>query len=239
MVDDLALSAPLVANLEGPVLEGDPWTRDGNVVTLANDPAALPVLRDAGLAVAGIANNHARDRGADPGTTAARLRDAGIQPAPAVLELRGKRIAVTAHDLSEGVPPSLAADLAAARVGADRLVATFHVGGDSLLPSPELRRAAEAALDAGASVVAAHGTHAIGPIERRRGAVIAWGLGNLAFACDCTDESRALLLHVTFRESALALDVVPIEAGLRGARTRRASDPEFTFELLEALGSSF
>ena len=119
------------------------------------------------------------------------------------------------------------------------LIATFHVTGPALyLPRPELRRAVEAALAAGASVVAAHGTHALGPLERRGDAVIAWGLGNVAFACDCTDERDAVLLRIRFEGRRPAgVEVLPIDAGLNGAPARPSADAAGVLDLLESIGT--
>src|SRR5262249_46107783 len=149
------------------------------------------------------ANNHSADAGPAGAVQTARwLSKRGIIPAggpagTAFLHINDITIAMTAHDLTHGVPPHLADELKAARSDADVLIATFHVTGPpSYLPRPELRRAVETAYQAGAGVIAAHGTHAIGPLERRDHAVIAWGLGNVAFACDCTHEEDAILLRV-------------------------------------------
>jgi poly-gamma-glutamate capsule biosynthesis protein CapA/YwtB (metallophosphatase superfamily) len=234
---------PGVVNLEGPV--GDGWY-GGEPLRLTQAPAALAELRAAGVAVAGIANNHAGDAGPDgPAATARALAGAGVRAAggpagAAILDVGGLRVAVTAHDLAAGAPPGLRADLDAARRRADVLVATFHVTGPpSYLPRPELEAAVEVALAAGATVVAAHGTHMLARVERRGRAVVAWGLGNLAFACPCTDEDSGALLEVELdRAGAGAARILPIDAGLRGAPARAAADPELTLELLRALGSS-
>jgi hypothetical protein len=167
------------------------------------------------------------------------LQAAGGPAGPAFLTLSGVRIAVTAHDLTRGVPAGLAADLTAARGSADVLIATFHVTSEPLyLPRPELRRAVEIALAAGATVVAAHGSHEVAPVERRGGAIIAWGLGNLVFGCDCTSEAEGLILEVALdRSGVTAAKLVPIRAGLHG-EAALPSDPRPMKELLEALGSA-
>ena len=119
------------------------------------------------------------------------------------------------------------------------LVATFHVTGPpSLLPPPELKEAVELALAAGAKVVLAHGSHALGLVERRGDAVIAWGLGNLAFACACTDEVDGLALTVEFdaKGSVTRAAAVPVTAGLRGASAKLSAAPGLVLDLLESLG---
>jgi hypothetical protein len=232
-----------IVNLEGPVV-GRPTSRPG-VLRLWNAPRALPEISALNVKVAGIANNHSGDAGAGgPAQTAARLRDQRILPAggpagPALVKVNGITIAVTAHDLTRSVPASLEKDLLAARRTAAFLIATFHVTGPpSYLPRPELRQAVEIAYRAGALVIAAHGTHAIGPLERRDHAVIAWGLGNLAFACDCTREQDAILLRVRLEpDRVVKAEVFPIQAGINSRPAKPSPDAKGIFDLLEAIGS--
>jgi poly-gamma-glutamate capsule biosynthesis protein CapA/YwtB (metallophosphatase superfamily) len=194
--------------------------------------------------VVGIANNHALDLGeAGAVATVSALRGAGLKVSggaeAAVLHHAGRRTAVTAHDLSSRVPPSMAGDLARARAAADDLVATLHVTGPpSYLPRAELRTAVGLSLAAGARVVAAHGTHALGPVERRGQAVVAWGLGNLLFSCDCTEERDAAILRVALAPDRVHAAVFPIDAGLFGQSARLARDADLSFDLLRAIGSS-
>jgi poly-gamma-glutamate synthesis protein (capsule biosynthesis protein) len=241
--------APLVAgaagivNLEGPV--GEPPPPAGSTLRLSNSSGALPGLRAAGVRVVGIANNHAADRGPEgPGDTVRSLADRGLLAAGgpagvAALEVQGRRVVVSAHDLSKGAPTTLASELESARSQGDLLVATFHVTGPpSYLPRPELRTAVEVAVRAGARVIAAHGSHALGPVERRGASVIAWGLGNLLFSCDCTDDRDGAILRVHSDDERLQATIVPIDAGLKGEPARPARDPELILDLLVALGSS-
>jgi poly-gamma-glutamate capsule biosynthesis protein CapA/YwtB (metallophosphatase superfamily) len=230
-----------LVNLEGPVSDGEaPKGR------LFNGTNAIAPLFGAGVRVAGIANNHAEDAGPQGELrTIQALERAGLRPAgrsanAAIIERAHLKIAITAHDLTHGVPETLAAELSVAKGSADLLISTFHVTGPPLyFPRPELERAAAIALASGASVVAAHGTHAIGPIERRDRRVVAWGLGNLAFECDCTDEQEAIILLVDLdRTGVVKARAMPIDAGLRGEASRLAADAGGILDLLEAIGSS-
>jgi hypothetical protein len=281
-IAEIVSGAPGIVNLEGPVgAAPDRDARNASATSgaardgplrLLHAPGAIGELRAPGVAVAGIANNHARDAGPGGGTDTMRaLAAAGVQAAggpagAAVLTLGRLRVVVTAHDLEAGVPAGLGQDLAAARRRGDALIATFHVTGPaSYLPRPELVDAVAIALDAGAIVIAAHGSHELARVERRGGAVIAWGLGNLAFDCACTDEDAGALLEVELGPgtppsagpagssrspaapspssssavvTAISATIIPIDAGLLGGAARLAADPALTFELLEALGSS-
>jgi poly-gamma-glutamate synthesis protein (capsule biosynthesis protein) len=237
--------APGIINLEGPVGDAGDAGAGGHPIRLIHAPGALAELRAAGVVVAGIANNHMGDAGPEgPAATVRALAAAGVRAAggpagPAIIALGRLRVVVTAHDLAAGVPATLGADLAAARRRGDVLVATFHVTGPATyLPRPELLDAVAIALDAGAAVIAAHGTHELARVERRGRAVIAWGLGNLAFACPCTDEQRGAVVEVVFDAGGAGeASIIAVDAGLVGDVAQVSGDPAFTFELLEALGS--
>jgi poly-gamma-glutamate capsule biosynthesis protein CapA/YwtB (metallophosphatase superfamily) len=232
-----------IINLEGGIGSG---AASSSSARLVNDPSALPALAGAGVRVAGIANNHTRDLGATgPAETARQLARWGIAPAgdiagAALVSAGTLKVVVTAHDLSAGVPAGLAEELAEVRLRGDALVSTFHVAGPpSYIPKPDLRAAVDTALAAGARVVAAHGTHALGPVERRGGAVVAWGLGNLAFACDCSREPEGAILRVTIPgDGEVEATIIPIDAGLAGTPPRLAADPALALDLLDAIGSS-
>lgn len=259
---DRALAGSIgIINLEGPV-----GTGTSTAERLANAPASLVRLARHGVAVASIVNNHALDQGSEGQVrTQETLRELGILAAGSrhvLIEREGLRIAVTAHDLSPDRPgvrglarPSASQDartrwqarqreitqaIDTARQDADFVVAVFHVTGPpSYLPGPELEAAVDTALDAGAIIIAAHGSHALARVERRGPAIIAWGLGNLVFSCPCTDERDGLIVRV--RLTARGIDsaaVIPIDAGLGNQAARLATNPGLTMDLLESLGTT-
>lgn len=235
--------APGIVNLEGAVSQ--PLPSQGKL-RLWNSPAALRELTALNVRVAGIANNHAADAGpAGTDETARTLRENGILPGggnagTAFFTMNNVSIAVTAHDLTGGVPANLAEELAAARQHSDLLIATFHVTGPpSYLPRPELQQAVEIAYHAGANVILSHGTHALGPVERRSHAVIAWGVGNVVVACDCTKEEDAMLLRIVAeKDKVIRAEVLPLQAGINNRPAQPAKDANAIFDLLEAIGSS-
>ena len=253
--------APGIVNLEGPV---GPDAAASTAERLVNDRDALAMLAQHHVAVAGIANNHAGDLGpAGISATRRALEALDITPvgAPgdaddggdpgdgvAVIERHGLRVAISAHDLSAGVPAGLPDALARARTRGDALVAWFHVLAPPLYTRrPELRQAVQIALDAGATIVAAHGSHAIARVERRDDAVILWGLGNLLFDCECSRETEGLLARIELERDDSSNDpgvrvgaaqVIPIDAGLSGEPARMAAEPEVTLDVLESLGST-
>lgn len=235
LLDELGhFAGPLVVNLEGPVAVTPP---PGQAVPLVNLPGVLPALAAARVVALGIDNNHTGDTETRAHTEAA-VRSAGLVPlgdAPAgVRGGFGTGPRVVQLDLDAPDTPGRLGALGAHPAPYD-LVVLLHVSGPaSYLPTPALRAAVDQALAGGADVVAAHGTHAIGPVERRGTAVIAWGLGNLVFNCVCTTEADGLLLHV----DAGRAEVWPVRAGLMGAPSHLAADPEGVFDLLAAIGST-
>ena len=72
-----------------------------------------------------------------------------------------------------GQPAELEKMRAALETPADLHLASLHVvAPPSYLPAPETRAVVDALIDAGARVVAVHGSHALGPVEWRRGALV-------------------------------------------------------------------
>lgn len=227
---DLDLDGPLVVNLEGPIgTESRASTKDA----LFNPPDAAVLLRRAKVVAAGVDNNHSFDDG-EMGAQRTRLEleRAGVR-ALGSATLGG--VKVVQIDLSRGVPEGLETRLRQERAD----IVLFHVLAPPLyLPEPELRTAVEMALRAGASAVLAHGSHSLAPVERRGNQVVAWGLGNLAFDCDCTAEDEGLLVRLEFDGHQLTTaSVALVRAGLSGRRAA-LHDDALSWQLLESLGST-
>ena len=234
---ELTHGEPVVVNLEGPVGDG---AEASSSRRLANGRGVPAALARAGVRIAGVENNHANDLGeSGRRETLASLTAAGLAPAGVVhVVLGGQRVMVVAVDLTPGVPEDLPARLA--HPADELLVATFHVTRPaSYLAAPELEEAVEVALGAGARVIAAHGTHAVARVERRGSTIIAWGLGNLAFDCRCTDEGDGLLVRVELgHDGVTRATVVPVDSGLHGSPVRPAKNAPLALDLLESLAST-
>jgi hypothetical protein len=162
-------------------------------------------LRSAGFDVVNVANNHAWDYGATgQAETLAALQAAkvGVAGLPGEITVRtrnGIRVAFVgfapypwAAPLLD-IPAAQALVRAAAR-RADVVIAAMHAGaeGSGQTTTPlgreiaygedrgETRAFAHAAIDAGADLVVGSGPHVVRGIERYRGRVIAYSLGNFA-----------------------------------------------------------
>lgn len=215
-----------------------------------NAPPAVARWLASRVNAVSLANNHAMDQG-EPGLTetAALLGEQGIQAATsttdAELKLRGRRILLVARALSESWSredeSALESRVREARAGGPVLVSLHWGRTGALLPTAEQRHLAEKLIDAGATAVLGHGPHTPQGIQRHGRGVIAYSLGNLAFACGCTDERDAYVLRFRIDGAGAAVDVeaVPLQAGLREP-PRLAGDPgvaQLIQSLSEDLGS--
>ncbi|HEX6261696.1 MAG TPA: CapA family protein, partial [Actinomycetota bacterium] len=168
---------------------GEPWPAPGKPFFFRAPATAVETLVDLGVDAVTLANNHALDFGEvalldtmdllDEGGIAhvGAGRDVDAARSPVLLTAKGFRlrvIGVTDHpedfaasgrragvalDALAGAPPPWLADAIAAP-GADAVLVTPHWGPNMTPePIPRVRAAAEALVDAGATVVAGHSAH--------------------------------------------------------------------------------
>lgn len=172
---------------------------------------ALPAMREAGVDVVTLANNHSGDFGVPAmvegvaNVEAAGMVAVGVGAneaeayAPRVVEVNGWRIAIlgfggvvptpewTARGELPGQatgydPDRMAEAVAAAHADADLVIATVHWGTEGALePRPEDRPKARAMIAAGADVVFGHHAHRLQPLEVVDGAPVFWNLGNFVW----------------------------------------------------------
>lgn len=212
------------------------------------------VAGDSTAVVGNVANNHARDAGL-PGfdETVERLTAAGVlvtgadTAATEVVTPRGDTLAVLGFSTSGGGAPD-ARDLAgvrrivaAAAARYHRVIVTMHLGAEGAR-AQRTRDSTEryfgysrgnpvafarAATEAGADLVIGHGPHVVRAMQWRRGALVAYSLGNLLtygpFQLAAPLDRGAVLC------ATLDVNGAPRAAELRATRQRRpghaAPDP--------------
>jgi len=122
---------------------------------------------------------------------------------------------------------AVVADVEAAAQQADLVVVSLHAGSEYREePSTVQRELAHAAVDAGADVVLGHHPHVLQGIERYRGALIAYSLGNFVFDFDETDyvhpglpSAQSLILKVTLgRQGVSEFELLPASIDPEEAR---------------------
>lgn len=197
-------------NLEGPLLDAGPSEKCKNAKPGRCYAFRVPErygqhLARAGFDVLSLANNHVGDFGeAGKARTRAVLDALGIRYSGAVgeaalLEVRGRSVALVAFSVSGGTNDlrdveGAARLVAELRARADLVLVSFHGGAEGaqyqhVPPGPEafygeergdLRRFAHAVIDAGAALVIGHGPHVVRGLELYRGRLVAYSLGNFA-----------------------------------------------------------
>ncbi|MCU0698784.1 MAG: CapA family protein [Myxococcaceae bacterium] len=239
-LDGLQLDGPLVINLEGPIaLAPAPSSAEH----LVNPPDTAAILARARVLAAGVDNNHALDEGPEglERTRAALLAQRLVPLGLSVLTLSGVPVTLLQVDLSKGAPKDLESRLTWAADAPGVAIVLFHVLAPPLYtPDPPLKAAVALAAEVGVDAVLVHGSHALGAIERKGNTLVAWGLGNVAFDCECSTEDEGLLVRLEVSGTRVEqVTVVPIRAGLLGSAARRATPAEASLDLdlLESLGS--
>ena len=233
-------AGPGFVNLEGPIGVGGAVAAAPGRTRLSQHPGAPATLRAAGVRFVGTVNNHREDGGPEGRAgTAAALAAAGLVPVDGTAAADGLHL--VAAWAGEGEPARLQAAVAGRPSGALAVV-LLHVEGPPLYDPPAAARPwVDAALAGGARVVGVVGTHAVAPLEVRGGALVAWGLGDLAFDCDCSPGHEGLVVAAEAAagpDGPLAVTVWGLRPG-RGARPPALlGDPGALFALLAALGGA-
>jgi len=177
----------------GPPLKADGMTAD--------------TLKDLGVTVCGLSNNHIFDYGKKGAAdTIAHLDRVGLDYTGFgasyedsrknyIVEKDGERICIIAvceHEYSYALDNRMGsrpydeydtmADIRAARPDCDRLIVIYHGGKEMCqYPSPRLYKLCRAMVDNGADVVLCQHSHCIGCYENYKGAHILYGQGNFHF----------------------------------------------------------
>jgi len=198
-----------IVNLEAPITAGraaDKVLKTGPHLKAAKE-TVLPVLKDLGVDLATLANNHIRDYG-QPGIaeTLESLAGAGIRSVgagrdiaeaaePFFMEKDGLRLAVLNFGENEwagadkargGANPFDVVEnlkrIREARRVSDRVMVVIHGGHEDFhYPTPRMVREYRFYAENGASVIVGHHPHCTGGAEVHEGTPIFYSLGNFLF----------------------------------------------------------
>lgn len=218
LVREATGGAPLIVNLEGVLGRSCP-DRPRRLVLCMPTRSSLALLRELGVTVAVIANNHARDLGPAALARMTRaLKRAGIKPVPAgrTTTLGPFRLAaLTDVDNSDprrrGVLSRKAIAALARQRGEKPLFVMIHWGRE-FAPGPggRERQLAKALVRAGAELLIGAHPHRTWPLTCDAGGCQAWSLGNFLFDQSRPDADGQLLEVRFFPQGAYALRSIPI-----------------------------
>ena len=230
-------SADLVlGNLECPLTtRGRPERID---MCYRANPQFARALAQANFNVLSLANNHCLDYGEDGFLdTVSYLQQAGIVPLGAVIQApqpitpvmrkNGLRIAFVAYNLVGpeityaydghcGVVPlnplTVMEDIRRLRHKADFILAAVHWGIENHQQlMPQLREIAHLLIDFGVDIVIGHHSHTPGPVERYKGGLIFYSLGNFIFGHTHSNwgDNVVARLHIS-SDRVISASLVPI-----------------------------
>ena len=218
-VGDLLRNADVtVINLESPLVNDCPFTTEG--MMLCGDFGNARALRNAGVDIASMANNHTQDYGQNGiRQTEKSLFENGIEPlgqGKMVLKtVNGIKIATLAYDIVwhsvDG--QTVKADLLKARTQADIVMALFHWGNEyTVEPTDTQKKFAHIAVDNGADLVVGNHPHWVQAIEVYKNKLIVYSHGNLVFDQLWSEETReGVIGRYTFnKERIQEVEFIPI-----------------------------
>lgn len=251
-----------IGNLENAVATTGTPEKDKQFTFRAH-PNVLAGLRKGGIDAVSVANNHTMDFGRNALLETLRhLRAAGLPSAgagtnadaafaPAMLTVRGKRIALLAASRvlptttwyattrQAGIaqayqPAALLVAIKAARTRADLVVVYLHWGKErAIMPLMYQRNLARQCIDAGADLVIGSHPHVLQGYEYYDGKLIAYSLGNFVF----TDTNKAsVILQTTFAGTKLTrVKVIPCRIrAYRPSVIAKAPDRRTALQALQA-----
>jgi poly-gamma-glutamate synthesis protein (capsule biosynthesis protein) len=203
------------------------------------EPEVARALRSASFNLVTLANNHSMDFGWPAlAETRRHLGAAGIAwigagenldeaRQMALYTIKGKKIAFLGYSLTQpieffanrtrpGTAPGYAnlvtADVANARKQSDYVIVSFHWGREaSGTVQPYQRDTAHRAIEAGADVIIGHHPHVLQGIERYKGGIIFYSLGNFTFASKSTTADVSAIVRLRLNNGQREAELLPLD----------------------------
>ena len=230
-----------IGNLEGPLTSICNSNMELDKTYVFRSPAekVTPALKDAGFNLLNLANNHILDYGLQGmNDTIQSLKEHDIYSVGAgknSTEARAGIIVDTEHGkygflsysltfpesfwatedtpgVAFGHEKQIVSDIKRLKKQADGVIVSFHWGREK---TTELRpyqpRLGRAAIDAGASLILGHHPHILQAIEKYRGGLIIYSLGNFVFGSYSKDAATSVIARVTLNEGRFhSAEFIPI-----------------------------
>ncbi|MEX1138664.1 MAG: CapA family protein [Bacteroidota bacterium] len=199
-------------------------------------PAYGAILHDAGVTLVNSANNHVFDYGLRGIEDTMRYLDSlgipytgigrNLQEArrPVIMEKKGRKIGFLGYygggDFAAtrdkpGFAPRytrfIVEDVRKLKSRVDYVVVNFHWGVERApLPDDWQVTLARRAVDAGADLIIGHHPHVLQGIERYKGAVIAYSLGNFVFGGNSMHTYETAVLKVSLSDAGAEVELIPV-----------------------------
>lgn len=234
---------------------------------LRGTPVTAEVMKEVGINLAGLSNNHIFDYGIKGyKDTVAALNAAGIaytgfgenyedSRRNYYFEKSGEKVAficVCEHEYSYALPDRMGsrpfdcydtiADVREAKQNADRVIVIYHGGKEnSQYPSPRMHKLTHALVDAGADIVLCQHCHCIGCSEEYKSAHIYYGQGNFHFASTSGDYPYwpfAFALRYDTATNEVKRIPINVNADETGIELSKGETLQNTLDLMQKLDNS-
>jgi poly-gamma-glutamate synthesis protein (capsule biosynthesis protein) len=255
-----------MVNLECPITTRG--TRVEKPYNFRMRPSYVGAVRDAGIDIVNLANNHVFDYGAEGFfDTMANLDSAGILRVgagrnsreahrPLVLELEGKRFAFLGYygggEAPAATPDSpgvarraidlVSRDIRRARTrdSADVVIVTFHWGEEKAeFPDPQYVKFGRATIDAGADLIIGHHPHVLQGVERHKDGVIVYSLGNFVFGGNARHSHDTAVFEAAYAADTVSYRFIPVGVRQWRAEVLSGRDSLNVVETLRARSAVF
>lgn len=224
-----------MVNLENPLTTASTPMPDKQFNFKA-DPEMVQVLKEGGIDLVTLANNHTMDF-QTPGLleTMETLDQAGIlhmgagrniteARRPEVIDVKGHRFAYLSYfgedyaatEKAAGISPivetRIAEDIKAIRTQVDWIVVNYHWGQENAShPADWQQQLARFTIDQGADLVVGHHPHVLQGAEVYKGRPIAYSLGNFIFGGNSRSDYDTAVLRVAVKDKQMKVEFLPVE----------------------------
>lgn len=229
-VEKIFANADIVfGNLETP-LSNYGETGSYESLVLRGSPDFVKQLKQAHFNVINIANNHIQQHSERAfWDTVHLLEQYGILTVglkPRIIEVKGKQLAILGYSLrpeehadeilyAHADKGEIIAECIRLRKEADYMILSLHWGEEYVdIPSAEQVDFAHELIDRGVNVLIGHHPHVVQPVERYKGGIIAYSLGNfVSDMCSRVCKNSIILKMILCDSGRIETELVPIRIG--------------------------
>lgn len=196
LADEFLKYNEVIGNLEGTVTNFKSVSRDATYespesFSFTFDPKAVLVLRDIGLSIVSLANNHIRDYGNEgisqtiSNLTNLKMDFFGDPRAEGrtyfIKDIEGTKIAFIGYNEFFGTKEKTLKDLEEVKTSSDIQIIFSHWGNEYTEVRPDIRTFAHTLIDSGTDLIIGAHPHVIQEVETYKEVAIYYSLGNFIF----------------------------------------------------------